>query len=86
MNKRVKTVHINTEISNNLQLISGAKLLNNHFEDYPYGSQDHSSWLETIKNSLNCGLINRSDNTWHDDKLMHFGWNQKELVNSMLSW
>ena len=33
MNKRVKTVHINTEISNNLQLISGAKLLNNHLEE-----------------------------------------------------
>ena len=59
MNKRVKTVHINTEISNNLQLISGAKLLNNHFE------YNHMVLRTTVRgwiplNSLNCGIINRS--------------------------
>ena len=56
MNKRVKTVHINTEISNNLQFISGAKLLNNQFEDN-HGSNmvDHMVlWEDT---SLKCGVI-----------------------------
>ena len=46
MNKRVKTVHINTEISNNLQLISGAKLLNNQHEVNHMGP-----WWDAIKQS-----------------------------------